>query len=156
MMTIKDSFSSVQNKELKPSSKADQKMGEARLVNWTAMSLRPFTIIMKMKGFLKFVNWMNSLRTNFTAPSQNKHTNQLVKLSDMVMKRVQEKMRNEMDYFAMTTDIWSSRVMESYMAETIHYLTEDFEMKTFTMEGTPFPSPHTAERILEFWEESFT
>jgi hypothetical protein len=74
----------------------------------------------------------------------------------MVMKRVQEKMRNEMDYFAMTTDIWSSRVMESYMAETIHYLTEDFEMKTFTMEVTPFPSPQTAERILEFWEESFT
>jgi hypothetical protein len=74
----------------------------------------------------------------------------------MVMKRVQEKMRNEMDYFAMTTDIWSSRVMERYMAETIHYLTEDFEMKIFTMEGTPFPSPHTAERILEFWEESFT
>jgi hypothetical protein len=65
-------------------------------------------------------------------------------------------MHNEMDYFAMTTDIWSSRVMESYMAKTIHYLTEDFEMKTFTMEVTPLPSPHTAERILEFWEEPFT
>jgi hypothetical protein len=46
--------------------------------------------------------------------------------------------------------------MESYMAKTIHYLTEDFEMKTFTMEVTPLPSPHTAERILEFWEEPFT
>ena len=65
-------------------------------------------------------------------------------------------MRNEMDYFAMTTDIWSSRVMESYMAETIHYLTEDFEMQAFTIEVTPFPSPHEAERILEFWKESFT
>ena len=49
------------------------------------------------------------------------------------MKGVKEKMRNEREYFAMTTDIWSLRVMESFMAETIHYLTEDFEMKTFTI-----------------------
>ena len=64
-MTIKDCFSSIQNKELKPSSKADKKMGKVLLVNWMATSLQPFTII-EDEGFLKFVNCLNSLRTNFT------------------------------------------------------------------------------------------
>jgi hypothetical protein len=43
-----------------------------------------------------------------------------------------------MDYFAMTTNIWSPQVMESYMAETLHYLTQDFEMQNLTIEMTPF------------------
>lgn len=61
-----------------------------------------------------------------------------------------------MYYFAMTTDIWSSRVMESYMAETLHYLTEDFEMRNLTFEVTPFRGSHTALTIRNFWEDTFS
>ena len=55
----------------------------------------------------------------------------------------------------MTTNIWSSRVMESYMAETLHYLTQDFEMQNLTIEVTPFRGSHTALNIQNFWEDSF-
>ena len=55
----------------------------------------------------------------------------------------------------MTTDIWSSRVMESYMVETLHYITEAFDMRSFTLEVTPLRGAHTGENIKFFWEESF-
>ena len=38
------------------------------------------------------------------------------------------------DYFAITTDIWSLRVLESFMAETLHYLTENFKMVNMVLE----------------------
>ena len=78
-----------------------------------------------------------------------------MKVADMVMKQLKTKIEKEMDYFTMTTDIWSSRVMESYMAETLHYLTQDFEMQNLTIEVTPFRGSHTALNIRNFWEDSF-
>jgi hypothetical protein len=78
------------------------------------------------------------LRTYFIVPSQNKHRDQLMKVADMVMKQEKTKIEKGMDYFTMTTDIWSSRVMESCMAETLHYLTQDFEMRNLTIEVTTF------------------
>jgi hypothetical protein len=78
------------------------------------------------------------LRTYFIVPSRNKHRDQLMKVADMVMKQEKTKIEKGMDYFTMTTDIWSSRVMESCMAETLHYLTQDFEMRNLTIEVTTF------------------
>jgi hypothetical protein len=52
-----------------------------------------------------------------------------------------------MEYFSLTTDIWSSRVMQSYLALTLHYLTDDFEMKTCVLEVKPLIGSHTAESI---------
>ena len=62
----------------------------------------------------------------FEVPSRNKHRAQLMKVADVVMRKVQMKIASEMDYFAITTDIWFSRVMESFMSEKLHYLTEEF------------------------------
>lgn len=69
--SLQDCFVSVQKRDLKPSTTADQKMGEALLVHWTSTSLRPFTII-EDKGFLGFAHWLNSPRTYFKVPSRNK------------------------------------------------------------------------------------
>ena len=61
-----------------------------------------------------------------------------MKVVDVVMRKGKTKIASETDYFAMTTDIWSSRVMESFMAETLHYLTEDFKMVNLILEVSPF------------------
>ena len=152
--TIQDYFASVPTRDLKPSLKADQKMGEALLVKWTSKSLRPFTIV-EDEGFLKFAHWLNNLKTMFKVPSRNKHRAQLMKVADLVMKKVQMKIANEMNYYAITSDIWSSRVMESFMSVTLHYLTEDFEMINLVLEVSPFHESHTAINIATFWKTSF-
>ena len=73
----------------------------------------------------------------------------------MVMRKVKTKIASETDYFAMTTDIWSSRVMESFMAETLHYLTEDFKMVNLVLEVSPFHESHTGVNISTFWKNAF-
>ena len=78
-------------------------------------------------------------------PSRNKVKGQVVKASKYMMKRVSKKMESEIDYFAMTTDIWSSRTMKSYMAITIHYLTAEFVMRGFALEVTPLQGAHTGD-----------
>ena len=62
--TIQDCFASVQKRDLKPSLKADQRMGEALLVKWTSKSLRPFNIV-EDEGFLQFAHWLYNLRTHY-------------------------------------------------------------------------------------------
>lgn len=36
----------------------------------------------------------------------------------------------EMQYFSATTDMWSGRTREAFIALTIHYLTEEFIQRT--------------------------
>ena len=153
-MTIKDAFATVHRKTMQPSTKADQKHGEALLVNWVGKSLRPFVII-EDEGFVKYTEWLNQLRTTFKLPSRHKLKQQLVQVSHLVEKKIVEEINKNVEFFCMTTDIWSSRVMESYMAETLHYVTEAFDMRTLTLEVTPLRGAHTGDNIKKFWEESF-
>jgi len=59
---FKIAFASVQKRDLKPSLKADQRMGEALLVKWTSTSLQPFTIV-EDEGLLLFAHWLNNLKS---------------------------------------------------------------------------------------------
>ena len=134
---------------MQPATKADQKLGEALLVNWVGTSLRPFRII-EDEGFVRYTEWLNRLRTTFKLPSKNKLKQQLMQVANLVVKKIVQEIKNNVD-ICMTTDIWSSRVMESYMAETLHYITEAFDMRSFTLEVTPLRGVHTGENINFFW-----
>ena len=61
-------------------------------------------------------------------------------------------MMNDAQYFSITTDLWSSRAKQSYIAVTIHYLTASFEMKSHLIETKEFAEAHTGEMISEALE----
>jgi hypothetical protein len=48
---------------------------------------------------------------------------------------------------ACTSDIWSSKSMMAFMALTIHFLIEDFNMKSFTLEVEQIEGKHTGDFI---------
>lgn len=147
--TLKEHFSNIVKREnMKSASKEDRLLGDALLVKWTSECLRPFKIVGDT-GFVEFCRFLNQLRSTYDLPSRNKHRNQMMKLADCVMKKVKESISNDMDFYSITTDIWSSRVMQSFMAVTLHYLTEEFEMKTFVVEVLPLKGSHTGEFIAE-------
>ncbi|XP_030610228.1 vesicle-fusing ATPase-like [Archocentrus centrarchus] len=54
---------------------------------------------------------------------------------------------SEMDFYASTTDLWSSRTTEPYMSFTVHFLTCKFELITRCLEVAYFPETHTGENI---------
>ena len=57
--------------------------------------------------------------------------------------------------FSTTTDIRSSRTMESFMALTLHSLTEDFHPINFTLAVEPLRGRHTASFIKKSLEQQF-
>lgn len=54
---------------------------------------------------------------------------------------------SEVDSYASTTDLWSSRTTEPYMSFTVHFLTRKFELVTRCLEVAYFPDSHTGENI---------
>jgi len=79
--------------------------------------------------------FLNQLRSRYELPSRTKHRNQMMKLAECVMNGVKEMINMEMTYYSLTFDIWSSRVMQSFMAVTLHYLTEEFEVKLLLLKS---------------------
>ena len=56
---------------------------------------------------------------------------------------------NACEYFALTTDCWSSRANESFIGITFHSITKDWELKTFTLDNRALPESHTSENLAE-------
>jgi hypothetical protein len=52
-------------------------------------------------------------------------------------------------YFAVMTDIWTSRGAESYVSLTLHYLDAQFRMCNWAQEVTHFPGRHSRAAIAE-------
>ena len=153
---LPDYFSSmVKEENMKKASKDDQLHGEALIVKWISENLRPFQIV-EDTGFIEYSTFLCRMRGQFAVPSRNKARNQLMKLANYVMGCVKLKLATEMECYSLTTDIWSSRVMQSFMALTLHYLTEDFEMKCFVLEVKPLVGRHTAQYIKTTLMESMS
>lgn len=120
----------------------EQLTGECLLVRWISSSLRPFRIV-EDPEFIEYSKFLCLVRGQFKVPSRRKITKQTMDLADYLMKTVKNNLKSEMDYFSVTTDIWSSRLMQSFMALTLHYITRDFEMKSAVIEVRPLTGSHT-------------
>lgn len=48
-------------------------------------------------------------------------------------------------FFSTTTDLWSSRTSELYISLTVHFVYEEFELKS--LQTSYFPDDHTGENI---------
>ena len=54
---------------------------------------------------------------------------------------------SKVQYYAVTTDLWSSRTTEPYISLTVHFIDEDFELKSRCLQTAFFPENHTNENI---------
>lgn len=56
---------------------------------------------------------------------------------------------SEVDFFSLTTDMWSSSNMTPYMSLTAHYLTADWTLQSRCLETRYTPENHTADVLAE-------
>ena len=56
-------------------------------------------------------------------------------------------------FFAATTDMWSSIGMIPYMSFTLHFINEEWQLKSFVLSTSYLPKNHTAEVLAEALEE---
>ncbi|XP_073457240.1 E3 SUMO-protein ligase ZBED1-like [Aquarana catesbeiana] len=94
-----------------------------------------------------FSNLLKVLDARYTVPSRRY-------FSDVALPQLYNKTRQKilselkgMDFYAATTDLWSSRTMQPYMSLTVHYVSESWDMRSVCLQTSYFPQDHTGETI---------
>lgn len=87
-----------------------------------------------------FKNMVKVLDRRYVIPSRNYFSK--VVIPALYEKRHWETKRENaaVENFTTTTDLWSSRTMEPYMLLTIHYIDNDFTMKSHFLQTSFFPA----------------
>ncbi len=101
--------------------------------------MAPVTSVAK-DGFKKRIQ---TLDKRYCVPSRNYFSHVAIPaLYNKCGESVETELR-DVHNFAATSDLWTSRAMETYMSTTIHFITDDFEMKCRCLQTGFFPEgPH--------------
>ncbi|XP_030235456.1 zinc finger BED domain-containing protein 1-like [Gadus morhua] len=103
-----------------------------------------------------FVSLIRKLDRRYSIPSRNYFSQVAIpKMYDTCRKTVESEL-GQIEHYACTTDLWSSRTTEPYISLTVHFLDQDFELKTRCLQTAYFPGEHTGENIACGLREALT
>ncbi|MBN3296944.1 ZBED1 protein, partial [Amia calva] len=123
-------------------SKRHKELTEA-ITRFLAKDMMPVNTVSR-EGFVSLINKLDRI---YQLPSRNYFSQVTIpQMYDTCVKTVSSKL-HQVDFYTSTTDLWSSRTTEPYMSFTVHFLTEDFELKTHCLGVVYFPESHTSEII---------
>ncbi|XP_022177733.1 zinc finger BED domain-containing protein 6-like [Myzus persicae] len=95
--------------------------------------------------FKKFVNLLNP---NYSLPTRQAISKTLIPLEyQKCVFRVEELIEKEVDNVCLTTDCWTSRCNESYIAVTAHFVNKEFILKSVLIECTEITERHTSVNL---------
>ena len=144
----------------KPSSGRIDKLD---LTLWLLEDMRPFLTV-EGTGFKKLINTINS---NIKLPSSDTIAREAAIVDEALQKMLKKLIPRRVGYsnteeiptdapfslLSFTLDSWTSFVGKPYLGLTMHYITEDFEMKSHAMALRYFPPPHTASVFAEKFDQ---
>lgn len=94
-----------------------------------------------------FTSLINTLDKRYSIPSHTYFSQVAIpELYNKCKQSVAAELKSS-EFFAATTDMWSSRTAEPYQSLTVHFITEDFELKARCLQTAYFPDDHTGENI---------
>ena len=94
--------------------------------------------------------------SRYASPDNTRIASKYVPAMHSTLKENVSKQLKDADYYCITTDMWSSRAKQSYIAVTIHYLTDSFDMRSYLLETKEFPEVHTGDMIAESLQQILT
>lgn len=56
---------------------------------------------------------------------------------------------------ALTSDLWTSRCIRSYLTITVHFITETWEYKSHVLQTREFEKAHTTQNLYEVFQQVF-
>ena len=106
-----------------------------------------------------FQHLVHSFDQRYHAPDRKTlSTNDIPRLYDREKEWVSSALSN-VDSFALTTDIWTSRHNQAYTGLTGHYVDDCYQLQSHLLENVEFPQSHMGiniseklEAILEEWK----
>lgn len=129
--------------KLSATSKRSQSITSA-IGYYLAKDLRPFSTV-ENQGF---VNLLKVTEPRYVIPCRKHFSNKVI--PDLV-KCTEETLRKDMlsaDFFALTSDGWTSRATESYETITVHYIDDNWTMKNHVLQ-TKCVNDHSSAFLSE-------
>lgn len=129
-------------------SKEQQAQADKLLALWIATSMRPLATVDDV-GFKFYVKYLTETLGNISihVPGRTKIRDNIVDIAEELRADLKEKIADNCDYYAVTTDIWTSRTMQGYVALTLHFLDRAYKPCNYTLEVSHFPGFHNGPAI---------
>ena len=134
---------------IRPAKCSDARMKNItdRVTQMIVQDLRPIRMV-ECDGFR---NLMSYLEPGYVLPSRKQFTADInlkhARCKEVLKERLN--LKNEAPFISLTTDIWTSLAMESYLTVTAHYIDNSWELQAFVLETLPFPERHTGVNIAD-------
>lgn len=114
------------------------------LLDLVVLDIRPLSIV-EGQGMKRLLSY---LEPGYT-PLSRKHLSKLLfKKYDVKLPLLKETLTSATG-IAVTSDIWTSNSMESYMSITTHYISSKWEMESNILKTLHFPERHTGVNISD-------
>ncbi|KAJ4945987.1 hypothetical protein JOQ06_023665 [Pogonophryne albipinna] len=105
------------------------------------------------EGFKKLIR---TLDKRYAIPSRTYFSQVAIpEMYTQCRNKLETELKN-VEYYATTTDLWSSRTTEPYLSLTVHFINDDFELKSHCLQTVYFPADHTGENIAHGLRESLS
>lgn len=112
-----------------------------------AVDLQPISFI-ENEGFRNMVRFLDS-RYLELIPSRRMLTSKMLPDLYMSTKQKIQQIINDTNHISITSDIWTSMNVDSYLTVTAHMYDNDFKLKTFVLTTEKLDKNHTAQYIYE-------
>lgn len=106
---------------------------------------QPFSVV-EDEGFKKFVSSLNPV---YVLPSRKTLSCTLLPMQYEEIYNKCRQLTENIKSVVLTTDCWTSRNTENYLAVTAHFLSETFELKTLLLECVSFNESHTSANLAK-------
>ena len=116
------------------------------LVKWIVIDMLPFSLVESSY----FKDFLEKLNPKFQCPSRFALKDSIISEFNIRRSHIISFIKNIPGYCSFTTDIWSSINNDAFIGVTIHYITNEWELKHFTLEVFKITGSHTGSAIYEF------
>nr|XP_033782003.1 zinc finger BED domain-containing protein 4-like [Geotrypetes seraphini] len=138
--------SSFIQKRLQP---ADKKRIDNALCYFIVKDIQPFSII-NDEGFLRYSQTLNR---DYTVPSRQT-LNQMIDVRyDEVSTHVMDKLQH-LSYVSITTDLWTSTILETYITIMAHGISKDFQPVNVVLATHHMLEQHNGDNIADTVESA--
>ena len=116
------------------------------VTRFIALDMQPFYIVEK-KGFREMLQMFDP---KYKVPSR-KHfvDSEIPKLFSEVKCKMLYCLSDHAEYFAATTDLWTSAANHPYLSFTVHFIDKDWKLQCFCLDTIPLFSGHTGQNIAD-------
>jgi hypothetical protein len=126
---------------------------KALCVKWVSKNYRPIQIV-EDDGLIELIHFANRMKNFAVLPGRTSLSEEIRETAEIKRTELKTILVKEAKFYCTTTDIWSSRSSSAFISLTMHYLTDDFTMKSWNLEVQKFGGKHSVERIAEMLDTS--